>query len=112
MKTWHIVVLLVIVLLLFGARRLPELSKSVGQSLKIFKSEMKDLTEDDQPAQSAAPIPAPQALPTQPAPVVQPAPVTQPGTLFTNEPHVVQGGAAAADAGGVASSKDDATGSH
>ena len=38
---WHAVILLVVVLLLFGATKLPALAKSVGQSMKIFKSEMK-----------------------------------------------------------------------
>ncbi|MFB8228494.1 Sec-independent protein translocase subunit TatA [Cellulosimicrobium sp. NPDC055967] len=47
LKPWHIIVLVVVILLLFGARRLPDLAKSVGQSLKIFKSEVKDLREDD-----------------------------------------------------------------
>jgi len=50
LKPWHIIVLLVVVLLLFGARRLPDLARSVGQSLKIFKSEVKDLTDDDRSA--------------------------------------------------------------
>lgn len=54
----HILIVLVVVLLLFGANRLPGLAKSVGQSLKIFKNEVKDLTSDDdktaEPTTSAA----------------------------------------------------------
>nr|WP_297425671.1 Sec-independent protein translocase subunit TatA [uncultured Actinotalea sp.] len=46
--TMQIVILVLIILLLFGARRLPDLARSVGQSLKIFKSEVKDL-QDDRP---------------------------------------------------------------
>ena len=57
LKPWHVIVLLVVVLLLFGAKRLPDLAKSVGQSLKIFKSEIKDLTEDDPPKPSTPPVP-------------------------------------------------------
>jgi sec-independent protein translocase protein TatA len=38
---WHALILLVIVLLLFGATKLPALAKSVGQSMKAFRSEMK-----------------------------------------------------------------------
>lgn len=37
---WHAVIVLVVVLLLFGAPKLPLLARSVGQSLRIFKSEM------------------------------------------------------------------------
>ena len=53
LKPWHIIVLVVVVLLLFGAKRLPDLARSVGQSLKIFKSEVKDLRDDDKPAEPA-----------------------------------------------------------
>ncbi len=38
---WHAIILLVVVLLLFGAPRIPALAKSLGQSLKIFKTEVK-----------------------------------------------------------------------
>ncbi|MBC7289792.1 MAG: twin-arginine translocase TatA/TatE family subunit, partial [Actinotalea sp.] len=37
---WQLVIVVLIILLLFGARRLPDLARSVGQSLKIFKSEV------------------------------------------------------------------------
>ncbi|MCP2265351.1 Sec-independent protein translocase subunit TatA [Promicromonospora thailandica] len=47
MQPWHWIVLLVVVLLLFGSTRLPGLAKSVGQSMKIFRKEMKDLRDDD-----------------------------------------------------------------
>lgn len=39
---WQLVILLLIIVLLFGARRLPDLARSVGESLKIFKSSVKD----------------------------------------------------------------------
>lgn len=38
---WHAVILLVIILLLFGAPKLPALARSLGQSMKIFKNEIK-----------------------------------------------------------------------
>lgn len=46
-QPWHVVVLLVVILLLFGANRLPDLARSVGQSLRILKAEVKDLGDDD-----------------------------------------------------------------
>lgn len=49
MGGWEWVILLVIVLLLFGAKRLPDLARSVGRSMKIFRSEVKDLRPDDAP---------------------------------------------------------------
>lgn len=45
---WHIVILLLVVVVLFGAKRLPDASRAVGRSLKIFKSEIKDLNGDDE----------------------------------------------------------------
>jgi sec-independent protein translocase protein TatA len=39
---WHAIILFAVVLLFFGASKLPGLAKSVGQSVKILKSEVKD----------------------------------------------------------------------
>ncbi|MFT2817131.1 Sec-independent protein translocase subunit TatA [Leifsonia sp. A12D58] len=44
---WHMVIILAIVLLLFGAPKLPGLARSVGQSMRIFKSEVKTLKDDE-----------------------------------------------------------------
>ncbi len=38
----HLIIILVIILLLFGAPKLPGLARSLGQSMKIFRSEIKD----------------------------------------------------------------------
>jgi len=46
MKPWHIVVLLVVILLLFGAPRLPDLARSIGKSLNILKEETQNLTQN------------------------------------------------------------------
>lgn len=50
---WHALIILVIVVLLFGATKLPGLAKSVGQSMKIFRSEMKNNESDDKVTDSA-----------------------------------------------------------
>ena len=42
----HLIVILAVVILLFGATRLPALSKSLGQSIKIFRKEMHDVKDD------------------------------------------------------------------
>jgi sec-independent protein translocase protein TatA len=44
----HIVILLVVILLLFGARRLPGAAQSLGQSMHIFKKSVQGLNPDDQ----------------------------------------------------------------
>ncbi|MGO2745188.1 Sec-independent protein translocase subunit TatA [Microbacterium sp.] len=44
---WHLLVLVLVILLLFGAAKLPALAKSMGQSARVFKGEMKAMKEDD-----------------------------------------------------------------
>jgi sec-independent protein translocase protein TatA len=45
----HLIIILVIILLLFGAPKLPGLARSVGQSMKIFRNEVKsDPKKDDE----------------------------------------------------------------
>lgn len=44
----HVLILLLIVILLFGAKRLPDSARSLGRSLRIFRNEMKDASKDDQ----------------------------------------------------------------
>ena len=51
----HVIIVLVVVVLLFGAKRLPDLAKSVGQSMKAFRSEMNRITRPEETAESAAP---------------------------------------------------------
>ena len=43
----HILLLLIVVIILCGAKRLPDSARSLGRSLRIFKSEMKDMKNDD-----------------------------------------------------------------
>lgn len=43
---WEIILILLVVLLLFGAKRLPELAKGLGQGIKEFKGGMKDVKQE------------------------------------------------------------------
>jgi TatA/E family protein of Tat protein translocase len=43
----HILLLVIVVVILFGAKRLPDSARSLGRSLRIFKSEMKEMKNDD-----------------------------------------------------------------
>jgi sec-independent protein translocase protein TatA len=45
----EIVLILVVLVLLFGAKRLPDAARGLGRSLRIFKSEVKQLGDDDEP---------------------------------------------------------------
>ena len=60
-------VILAIVIIVFGAAKLPELARGTGQALRIFKSETKGLRDDDKDDQDAqapvTPDPSPSELP-------------------------------------------------
>ncbi len=66
----ELLILVLVIVLLFGAKRLPDAARSVGRSLRIFKAETKGLVDGDAATEPTAAAPAaPAALP----PVQQPA---------------------------------------
>ena len=44
---WELVLVVLVILLLFGAKKLPELARGTGRALRIFKAETKGLVDDD-----------------------------------------------------------------
>jgi sec-independent protein translocase protein TatA len=59
LQPWHLIVLAVVAFLLFGAKRLPELGKGLGEGLKGFKEGLKGMTEPAAPTQNAQNTPPP-----------------------------------------------------
>jgi sec-independent protein translocase protein TatA len=47
LKPWHIIIIVALLVLLFGAKRLPDAARSLGRSLRIIKAETKGLIDDD-----------------------------------------------------------------
>src|SRR3954470_14825511 len=47
LKPWHIAIFVVVLVLLFGAKRLPDAARSLGRSLRIIKAETKGLVDDN-----------------------------------------------------------------
>jgi sec-independent protein translocase protein TatA len=95
----HLIIVAVLLVILFGWKKLPDAARSIGRSMRIFKSEVSEMKNDGkdarpsaaagdtvtgdvvppQPAQPAQPSPAPQPptaaqAPQQPAPAYQPTP--------------------------------------
>lgn len=66
LKPMEILLIVLVVLLLFGARRLPDLARSIGKSLKIFKSEVRDLRDDDRPVGTPPALPDSERLGSTP----------------------------------------------
>jgi sec-independent protein translocase protein TatA len=53
---WHLLILLVVLVLLFGAKRLPDMARAVGQSARVFKGEIKGTdTAEHTPAKPEPP---------------------------------------------------------
>jgi sec-independent protein translocase protein TatA len=51
---WHLLIILAVILLLFGAPKLPALAKSIGQSMRIFKGEVNEMKKDGKDADTAS----------------------------------------------------------
>ena len=86
---WELVLVVLVIMVLFGAKRLPEASRSLGRSMRIFKAETKGLRDDDTPGydQSAhdravyeRTIAAQPAVPPVPGAGTAPTPGPAPGT--------------------------------
>jgi sec-independent protein translocase protein TatA len=56
---WHIVIIVVVAAVLFGSGKLPGAARSMGQSLRIFKAEMKAGSQDTTTQASQIPAPLP-----------------------------------------------------
>jgi sec-independent protein translocase protein TatA len=51
---WHIILLVIVLVVLFGAKRLPGAARSLGQSMHIFKESVSGLHPEDDPANPAS----------------------------------------------------------
>jgi sec-independent protein translocase protein TatA len=100
-QPWHWVILLLVVVILFGSKRLPDAARSLGKSMRIFKSEVKELQSEQKGNAAVTPAQPPiqqvqsdrldvPVIPAQPAPVIpaQPAPVipAQPAPVIPAQP--------------------------
>lgn len=58
---WEVFAILAVVVLLFGAKRLPDLARGSGRALRIFKTEVKGLHDDDDDKDQPKPLEASEA---------------------------------------------------
>lgn len=97
LEPWHLIVVLVVVVLLFGSKRLPDTARALGKSLRILKSETKALKEDfKEGASGASETPAaqrtanpqdtaPSLIKSAPGDTASARPVPEPGTAGSAE---------------------------
>ena len=55
LQPWHWLIVIAVFVLLFGAKKLPDAARSLGKSMRIFKSEIKEMQSDSTPDTSAPP---------------------------------------------------------
>ena len=68
---WEMVLILAVVLVIFGAKKLPELAKGLGQGIKEFKKATREVTDEVSAAMEEPPPPA-KRLPPSPPPAPEP----------------------------------------
>ncbi|MET3949106.1 sec-independent protein translocase protein TatA [Arthrobacter sp. UYCu512] len=54
LEGWHLIIIIVLVLVLFAAPKLPGMARSLGQSMRIFKSEVREMRTDGPPVKDPA----------------------------------------------------------
>lgn len=75
LEPWHIFLMVAVFVLLFGSKKLPEMARGLGKSMRILKAETKAMREDE-PAAEADNGTAAQTA-DQPRPAVEPTNVTK-----------------------------------
>ena len=70
LEPWHLIIIVGVLVVLFGAKRLPGSARSLGQSMRIFRSEVAQAREDADPKPESAPTTAI----GRPTPAADPAP--------------------------------------
>ena len=64
LSPWHLLIVAVMFVLLFGANKLPQMARSVGQSMRIFKAEIgasRERESGQRPATTSSPSPIPES---------------------------------------------------
>ena len=79
LQPWHWVIVIAVFVLLFGAKKLPDAARSLGQSMRIFKSEVKEMKDkpEAETGSNVAGRPAPTATPITSERVDTPEPQPQ-----------------------------------
>jgi sec-independent protein translocase protein TatA len=76
LRGWEWLIIIALILLLFGAKRLPDAARGLGRSLRIFKAETKGLAGDGKGAEAATETAAIDPAAPSTAPPVTPTPAT------------------------------------
>ena len=74
LQPWHWVIVIAVFVLLFGAKKLPDAARSLGRSMRIFKSEIKEMQADSKPDSQGTDVGRPTPIASERADNAHPAP--------------------------------------
>ncbi|MGW3328651.1 Sec-independent protein translocase subunit TatA [Streptomyces virginiae] len=87
-RGWEILVIVGLIILLFGAKKLPDMARSLGKSARILKSEAKAMKKDGESDDAATAAPADQSAQQPVAPrTIQAAPGDVTSSRPVSEPN-------------------------
>ncbi|MGW0768002.1 Sec-independent protein translocase subunit TatA [Streptomyces sp. NPDC002676] len=83
LEPWHLLLLALVILLVFGSKKLPDMARSLGKSARILKSEAKAMKDDGKQSAETAqsseePAPAQRTIQAAPGDVTSSRPVNEP----------------------------------
>lgn len=78
LQPWHWIIVIAVFVLLFGAKKLPDAARSLGKSMRIFKSEIKEMQSDSSGSSGSSADSTPPAKPITSERVDAPAPEQSP----------------------------------
>ena len=82
LEPWHLLIVAIVVIVLFGSKKLPDTARALGKSMRILKSEAKAMKEEN-PANPATPESPAEPSGSVAASAVTPAAPVQPTTVTT-----------------------------
>ncbi|HEX4253511.1 MAG TPA: Sec-independent protein translocase subunit TatA [Streptosporangiaceae bacterium] len=90
---WKILIVAIVIIVLFGSAKLPAAARSLGRSMRILKSEVSSMHDDEDEAKGQSPVAAPaQLTATAPAPAPAAPAATEEAWQATSQ-HVAEGAA-------------------
>ena len=75
---WDMIIIVLVILLLFGAKKLPELARGLGQGIKEFKKATREVTDEIQNSVNSPPPPSSPPPSVEPRQIVQGTPADKP----------------------------------
>ncbi|MFF3904823.1 Sec-independent protein translocase subunit TatA [Streptomyces sp. NPDC001848] len=82
LEPWHLLIVAIVIIVLFGSKKLPDTARALGKSMRILKSEVKAMKEDGDSVPSASTEPAAErVIQAAPGETASARPVGESGTV-------------------------------